>query len=134
MSKRFVMMIDDDKNLPILIDSQKYEEFNLYNIDDVRKLCEVINGINDVKKENLERLKEVSKDNELLYDAVNGFMALLELQYEEKLQYLDEKYWQLQVIVMICLDCLYYDEVCACCDIGLIYPEDDECDYWEEDE
>ena len=85
MSKRFVMMIDDDKNLPILIDSQKYEEFNLSNIDDVRKLCEVINGINDVKKENLERLKEVSKDNELLYDAVNGFMALLELQYEEKL-------------------------------------------------
>ena len=85
MSKRFVMMIDDDKNLPILIDSQKYEEFNLSNIDDVRKLCEVINGINDVKKENLERLKEVSKDNELLYDAVNGFMALLELQFEEKL-------------------------------------------------
>ena len=85
MSKRFVMMIDDDKNLPILIDSQKYEEFNLYNIDDVRKLCEVINGINDVKKENLERLKEVSKDNELLYDAVNGFMALLELQFEDKL-------------------------------------------------
>lgn len=85
MGKRFVMMIDDDKNLPIIIDSQKYEEFNLSNIDDVRKLCEVINGINDVKKDNLERLKEVSKDNELLYDAVNGFMALLELQYEEKL-------------------------------------------------
>ena len=37
-------------------------------------------------------------------------------------------------MVMICLDCLYYDEVCGCCDIGLIYPEDDECDYWEEDE
>ena len=85
MVKRFVMMIDEDKNLPILIDSQKYEEFNLSNIDDVQKLCEVINGINDVKKDNLERLKEVSKDNELLYDAVNGFMALLELQFEEKL-------------------------------------------------
>ena len=85
MSKRFVMMVDDDKNLPILIDSQKYEEFNLYNIDDVRKLCEVINGINDVKKENLSKVVEYSKDNKLLYDAVDGFMALLVLQYEEKL-------------------------------------------------
>ena len=51
----------------------------------MEKLCVLISSINDVKKENLERLKEVSKDNELLYDAVNGFMALLELQFEDKL-------------------------------------------------
>ena len=85
MSKRFVMMSDDDKNLPILIDSQKYEEFDLSNIDDVRKLCEVINGINDVKKENLSKMMEYSKDNELLYDVVDGLIALLKLKVEDKL-------------------------------------------------
>ena len=85
MGKRFVMMSDDDKNLPILIDSQKYEEFDLSNIDDVRKLCEVINGINDVKKDNLSKVVEYSRENELLYDVVDGFIALLKLKVEEKL-------------------------------------------------
>ena len=85
MSKRFVMMSDDDKNLPILIDSQKYEEFDLSNIDDVRKLCEVINGINDVKKDNLSKVVEYSRENELLYDVVDGFIALLKLKVEDKI-------------------------------------------------
>ena len=85
MSERFVVVIDEDKDLIILCDSQKFKDYNLSDINDVRELCEVINGINDVKKENLERLKEVSNDNELLYDAVNGFMALLNLQFEGKI-------------------------------------------------
>ena len=85
MSKRFLMMSDDDKNLPILIDSQKYEEFDLSNIDDVRKLCEVINGINDVKKDNLSKVVEYSRENELLYDVVDGFIALLKLKVEDKI-------------------------------------------------
>ena len=85
MSERFVVVVDEDKDLIILCDSQKYKDYNLSDINDVRELCEVINGINDVKKENLERLKEVSNDNELLYDAVDGFMALLELQFEDKI-------------------------------------------------
>ena len=85
MSERFVVVIDEDMDLIILCDSQKFKDYNLSDINDVRELCEVINGINDVKKENLERLKEVSNDNELLYDAVNGFMALLNLQFEGKI-------------------------------------------------
>ena len=85
MSERFVVVVDEDKDLIILCDSQKYKDYNLSDINDVRELCISINNIDTVKKENFERLKEVSKDNELLYDAVNGFMALLELQYEEKI-------------------------------------------------
>ena len=85
MSERFTVVIDEDMDLIILCDSQKFKDYNLSDSNDVRELCEVINGINDVKKENLEKLKEVSNDNELLYDAVNGFMALLNLQFEEKL-------------------------------------------------
>ena len=85
MSERFTVVIDEDMDLIILCDSQKFKDYNLSDINDVRELCEVINGINDVKKENLERLKEVSNDNELLYDAVNGFMALLNLQFEGKI-------------------------------------------------
>lgn len=85
MSERFVVVVDEDKDLIILCDSQKYKDYNLSDINDVRELCISINNIDTVKNENFERLKEVSKDNELLYDAVNGFMALLELQYEEKI-------------------------------------------------
>lgn len=85
MSERFVVVVDEDKDLIILCDSQKYKDYNLSDINDVRELCISINNIDTVKKENFERLKEVSNDNELLYDAVDGFMALLELQFEDKI-------------------------------------------------
>ena len=86
MSERFTVSIGryDDPTM-FIKDNQTNTKYDLTSLKDVEKLCFLINGINDVKKDNLERLKEVSKDNELLYDAVNGFMALLELQFEDKL-------------------------------------------------
>ena len=86
MSERFTVhkgMYNDPTMF--IKDNQTNNKYDLSQLRDVENLCRKINGIDDVKKDNLERLKEVSKDNELLYDAVNGFMALLELQYEEKL-------------------------------------------------
>lgn len=85
MSERFVVVVDEDKDLIILCDSQKYTDYNLSDINDVRKLCEVINGINDVKKDNLSKVVEYSRENELLYDVVDGFIALLKLKVEDKI-------------------------------------------------
>ena len=86
MSERFTVSIGryDDPTM-FIKDNQTNNKYDLSQLRDVEKLCFLISGINDVKKENLERLKEISKDNELLNDAVNGFMALLELQFEDKI-------------------------------------------------
>ena len=86
MSERFTVSIGryDDPTM-FIKDNQTNTKYDLTSLKDVEELCFLISGINDVKKENLERLKEISKDNELLYDAVNGFMALLELQFEDKI-------------------------------------------------
>ena len=86
MSERFTVSIGryDDPTM-FIKDNQTNNKYDLSALRDVEDLCKKINGINDVKKDNLERLKEVSKDNELLYDAVDGFMALLELQFEDKI-------------------------------------------------
>ena len=86
MSERFTVSIGryDDPTM-FIKDNQTNNKYDLSQLRDVEKLCFLISGINDVKNDNLERLKEVSKDNELLYDAVDGFMALLELQFEDKI-------------------------------------------------
>ena len=86
MSERFTVTIGkyDDPTM-FIKDNQTNNKYDLSQLRDVEKLCVLISSINDVKKENLSKLVEYSKDNELLYDVVDGFMALLELQFEDKL-------------------------------------------------
>ena len=86
MSERFTVhkgMYNDPTMF--IKDNQTNNKYDLSQLRDVENLCRKINGINDVKKDNLSKVVEYSKDNELLYDVVDGFIALLKLKVEDKI-------------------------------------------------
>ena len=86
MSERFTVSKGryDDPTM-FIKDNQTNNKYDLSQLRDVEKLCVLISSINDVKKDNLSKVVEYSRENELLYDVVDGFIALLKLKVEDKL-------------------------------------------------